>query len=138
MSHSIHQTPGRIRICTPALKNDATAASRVETMLYALDGILAVRVNPVIGSVTVTYQEAITFAAPIIDLFTKHGFLQGIVGFPRPMPRMKNVRAMRPATPQALSPAANQVISFVGRMVLRSLVRKTIGRTALLVVDAFL
>ena len=89
MTYSIHQTPGRIRISSAAAKNDSHFTRRMGSILKKLDGIHSVRVNPVIGSITVTYDEAVTIAAPIINTLNKHGFLKGIIGFPRSVPRFR-------------------------------------------------
>jgi hypothetical protein len=51
-----HQTSGRVRIDLPAKRGDAAYFSTLSQQMAGLDEVLAVRTNPVTGSVIVEYD----------------------------------------------------------------------------------
>lgn len=55
--HVVHRLPGRIRLKAPGAKGDHAFFAQVRGLISALDGVHAVEVNPVTGSVIVHYDK---------------------------------------------------------------------------------
>ncbi len=53
-----HRTRGRRRYICLALKDNADACAELERILRTFPGMLSVRVSPILGSVTVTYNQS--------------------------------------------------------------------------------
>jgi copper chaperone CopZ len=72
----IHHIPGRIRIRTEALKHKERTILAVQQLLQSMPGVLLAAVNPVTGSVTVTYETAQLHPAAILNVLRSHGYLK--------------------------------------------------------------
>jgi copper chaperone CopZ len=55
MTYYVHQIPGRVRIRIPQIRTNPSLAAEIESML-SLVGVKKVEVNPMTGSVTVSYN----------------------------------------------------------------------------------
>jgi copper chaperone CopZ len=81
VSHYIHHGPGRLRVRTPALKRNKRESEKVRTAVQAIDGVMAVDVNHLTGSITVSYDKAASPNA-VLELFQTYGY----IGEPMMMP----------------------------------------------------
>jgi len=57
----VHHVPGRIRMEFRQLRNESMAVSTVCTRARAISGVLAVKSNTVIGSITIEYDRQMNF-----------------------------------------------------------------------------
>jgi copper chaperone CopZ len=57
MKYYIHYVPGRIRIQTPELYENAGNAQQFESFIKGIQGILSVETNTVTGSATIHFDE---------------------------------------------------------------------------------
>jgi len=73
MSYYIHQIPGRLRIKSPLLKRSQHGRG-AEILLARIEGITAVTVNPLTGSMVIEYAPCQVDAAEIIDLLTREDY----------------------------------------------------------------
>ena len=71
----VHNVPGRLRVKTQVIKDDADKCSEIQKMFHDLDGIDRVTVNPVTGSVVVNYDEDLLQPWEILLVFKKNGYL---------------------------------------------------------------
>jgi copper chaperone CopZ len=75
VTHYVHHVPGRLRVRTPALKRNRREGEKVRTAVQAIEGVTAVDVNHLTGSVTVAYDKDSTGPRAILDLFHAHGYI---------------------------------------------------------------
>lgn len=68
MSCCFHHVPGRLRIKAPSLKNAPYDAEEIVSRLDALDGITAVRVNTLTGSMVIRYDLKRLGSDRILDI----------------------------------------------------------------------
>jgi copper chaperone CopZ len=71
----IHDIPGRLRVCTEAVKNNGQAAAAVQDLLAATPGVLSAKANPVTGSIIVTYDTTRLAAPAILGVLHQNGYL---------------------------------------------------------------
>lgn len=71
----IHDIPGRLRIRTEAIKKNARAAAAVQELLQATPGVISTSVNPLTGSVTVTYDSKHINSPVILELLRTHNYI---------------------------------------------------------------
>lgn len=70
-----HAIPGRIRYFAPLLEDiDTSLPNRIENELSKIDGITSVRVNPMSGSLILTYDDA------HIEDYVVHGIVLKLLG----------------------------------------------------------
>ena len=74
MTHYIHHVPGRLRVQTPLLKRDENRAQAAEQFLLPLEGITAVRVSTLTGSITVNYQKDVISSDAILKALELRGY----------------------------------------------------------------
>lgn len=56
MSHYIHHIPGRLRIKTPHVKRNSRLAEIIKNVLWPLQGLRTISINPLTGSIVVEYD----------------------------------------------------------------------------------
>ena len=71
----VHALEGRLRVKVAGVKDSPTGASRVETHLRSLGGILEVAANPVTGNVLILYDPATTHQGEIVKALRALGCL---------------------------------------------------------------
>jgi hypothetical protein len=128
LSYYIHQTPGRIRVRTPAVKNSLEKAAHAVALLTDLTGVKTVVSNASTGSITVTYQAHLLCPSLIINALAQHGFLIGVVGFPKRSERPWANLASSPALTLNLSPEAKKMLKLAAKLVLPLLIERALGR----------
>ncbi len=74
MSYYIHSTPGRLRIRSPIIKNNKTAADELKKSLSALYGIGTVDINLITGSILVNYNFKMVKHTDIVDILQRKGY----------------------------------------------------------------
>jgi copper chaperone CopZ len=71
----VHAIPGRIRYLAPLLEDiDNSLLNRIEGELSKIDGIKSVHVNPISGSLILTYDDA------LIKDYVVHGIVLKLLG----------------------------------------------------------
>jgi hypothetical protein len=74
MSDYMHFIPGRLRVKSPRLKRNDSAAHELKTALSTIQGIDAIDFNPVTGSLLINYNRQTTSHEDIISLFERRGY----------------------------------------------------------------
>jgi len=88
MAHYIHHVPGRLRVKTPAVKRNETQARLARETLEGTEGITAIDVNVVTGSIVINYDHRVGDGGAILDLLRERGYItrvpssKGISVFP--------------------------------------------------------
>lgn len=72
--HYIHHVPGRLRVRTAVVKGNEKRATAVKALLQSTEGVRAVAVNPLTGSVTIHYDEKITNSSAVLDVLNREGY----------------------------------------------------------------
>lgn len=74
MSYYVHDVPGRLRVKIPSLKRSSGTAEDIRRILDSIEGVDSTAVNPLTGSVLVTYDSKSLNAKRILDSLTKRGY----------------------------------------------------------------
>ncbi len=74
MSYYCHNTPGRLRIKTPIVKQNPVEVEKVRGMLQALSGVDAVSINALTGSITINYSDSVTDSESILSILEEKGY----------------------------------------------------------------
>lgn len=74
MSYYMHNVPGRLRVKSPVIKNNRTAADELKKILSMLNGIAAVDINLTTGSLLVNYNNKTVKYNDIIDILQRKGY----------------------------------------------------------------
>jgi hypothetical protein len=75
MSYYCHSTPGRLRIKTPLIKRNPAQIDKARRLLQSLRGIDSFDINPVTGSITITYVDA-TDPESILNVLREKGYFK--------------------------------------------------------------
>ena len=75
MAHYIHHVPGRLRVKTPAVKRNETQARLARETLEGAEGITAIDVNVVTGSIVINYDHRVGDGGAILDLLRARGYI---------------------------------------------------------------
>ena len=75
MNYYVHHVPGRLRVRIPILRNNAAKSDEVKNLLQ-VNGSQKVCVNPLTGSVTITYDPAILSGDELLDLLRGNGLFR--------------------------------------------------------------
>ena len=76
MSCCCHITPGRLRVKTPLIRQDALEAEKVRGVLGSIPGVQTVDVNDLTGSVTVRHSGSAADSESILGVLEKHGYFK--------------------------------------------------------------
>jgi archaellin len=74
MSYYFHNTPGRLRIKSPVIKNSRNAAEGLKNLLSVLSGITSVDINPTTGSLLVKYDHETLNYKYIVGILQRKGY----------------------------------------------------------------
>jgi len=74
MSYYCHNTPGRLRIKTPIVKQNPVEVEKVRGMLESLSGVDAVSINALTGSITINYSDCETDSESILSILEEKGY----------------------------------------------------------------
>ena len=74
MSYYVHDIPGRLRVKSPLIKNNETAAAAVAELLKGVNGVDSVHVNLTTGSCLVSYCPKTTNNCAIIGALQDEGY----------------------------------------------------------------
>jgi copper chaperone CopZ len=74
MSCYCHITPGRLRVKTPIIRQNAAEAEKVRAMLQSVPGVRTVSVNAMTGSITVLHCGSAVDSESILSLLKKDGY----------------------------------------------------------------
>ncbi len=114
----IHHIPGRLRVRTPALKQERLAFV-VESSLLALPGIEEVRSNPIAGSVMIRYQPSVIAGDEII------GKVRAIAGCSAPHHSFSRARIESRINPAAQR-ALNKAVKAAGIYLLETALERSV------------
>ena len=107
MSFYMHSTPGRLRIKSPIVRRNESAAYEVRKMLGATNGIATVDVNLTTGSMLINYNPKAIKHDDIVDLLHRNGYFD----------KTKVV-----THDEYIQGAASKAGSFIGKSVLGSVI----------------
>ena len=72
MSDQIHHVPGRLRVRSPALKNNIEQIQSIEQSLAGINGIKALHLNTLTGSIVVNYDVRCIDGVHILSRLKEH------------------------------------------------------------------
>lgn len=164
MTYYLHETPGRLRVRTPILKQNPKENERVIAVLAKLEGITHVYTRPTTGSITIFYCQKTLCPATIINRLEKHKFIYGITALPRrasPRPRNKQInreqrrkldipkglrllhdeprKEIQPIPSEfsiSLSPRTKKIIGVAAKIILPIIAERAFGKTGREIVSA--
>lgn len=116
MSYYCHQVPGRLRVKSPRLKGNPEAGDALQVLLQGLPGLRETTVNPLTGSLVVTFDPTRLRGEQILERLTEHGHFDP-------------ARAV--TDEEILNSAAAKAGKAVGKAVLSTMVEKAFERSAL-------
>jgi copper chaperone CopZ len=73
MNYYMADTPGRLRIESPALKSGSPDVDRFRAFIAGIDGVSSVAVKPEIGSALILYDPAKLDHAKLLEALDKSG-----------------------------------------------------------------
>lgn len=73
MEYYAHLVPGRLRVRLPEIRRDKNKADEV-TRLLDVYGVDRIKVNPVTGSVVITYDPSLTEGEDLLSLLIENGW----------------------------------------------------------------
>ncbi len=74
MNYYIADTPGRLRIESPALKSGCPDAGKFQAFITAIPGVTSVEMKPIIVSATIHYDTNKIDHTRLIDILDKSGY----------------------------------------------------------------
>ncbi len=75
MTHYIHHVPGRLRVKTPVIKRNDTRARYAKDLLERTEGVLAIDVNTVTGSILINYDPHAGNGEAILGALREQGYI---------------------------------------------------------------
>ncbi len=75
MSYLAHELPGRLRLKIPSVKRNSRQAVQLRNLLEDLSGVTSATVNPMTGSVVVTFDCRAVTSTDILNLLTREGYI---------------------------------------------------------------
>lgn len=114
MSQYVHHVPGRLRVRSRAFQCAPESVAAVESRLRETEGVLEVRHNARIGSLTVQYDPASDAGRTVLKLFADAGCLP--VGG-------------SPAASGPRSEASPDLVSTFGKAVVTALAQQAVTRS---------
>lgn len=130
MATYLHHVPGRLRVRCPTLKRNTARAAAVTELLAGMEGILNSEVNPLTGSLTLSYDHHRLEGQEIIAFLQANGYCQSQAWTPPP-------RAAAP-TYSALDGFIENTGATLGKMLLGALMEKAVERSAGALIGALL
>ena len=74
MNYYMADTPGRLRIESPALKSGSPDADRFREFIAGIEGVSSVTIKPEIGSAVILYDPAKLDHAKLLETLDKSGY----------------------------------------------------------------
>ena len=74
MHYYMADTPGRLRIESPTLKDNEATERRFEEFLKQIPGVMSIKIVPDIGSATILYNTEVLDHKKLIDILDKSGY----------------------------------------------------------------
>jgi len=74
MTYYIHDIPGRLRIRSPAVKDNDLAKREIPGLLGSFSGIESIVVNTATGSFLIRYDPSRVSGRDIMAMLTEHGY----------------------------------------------------------------
>jgi hypothetical protein len=78
MSCYVHNTPGRLRIKIPYLKDNADLAYEIRDILSEIDGIDRISINTVTGSIIVHYNADVLLPWQILQILKDNHYVEDV------------------------------------------------------------
>jgi len=76
MSYYVHNVPGRLRVKSPTVKNNADAADDIRKALSTVRGIATVDINLITGSILINYNPKTVCHAEIVRLLQRKKYFE--------------------------------------------------------------
>ena len=131
MSYYIHHVPGRLRVKTLAVKRNEHLARVVKGFLADMQGVSAVDVNIVTGSIVVNYDKRILSFDIILRSLREMGYIHEV------SPDRGLVVALQQDVSAYSQPLADAVVKF-SETVLNKLVETVLERFAMALIALFI
>ncbi|NLI81312.1 MAG: heavy-metal-associated domain-containing protein [Deltaproteobacteria bacterium] len=112
----IHDIPGRLRVKTPIIKGNNSAAESVQKILEAIEGVDSTAVNTLTGSVVVNYNAKAVDSARLLQTLNQKGYID--------LSRVST-------NEQALQVAASRAGGVIGKAILGLVLEKAFEGSAL-------
>jgi hypothetical protein len=80
LTYLMHETTGRLRIKIPELKKRPTEAERLRSLLTQVEGVRTATVNPITGSLIVTFDHTTVRPGTIIEILFREKYLDPRLG----------------------------------------------------------
>lgn len=119
----LHHVPGRLRVRTPRVKRNEAEARSVREYIEVVEGVEAVDVNTLTGSITVKYDARRLSAAALLHVLCQGGYCDP---------------SATPGHDGYLQLAAARAGHVVGKMVFGMVVEKAVERSAMALIAAIL
>lgn len=166
MTYYLHETPGRLRVRSPVLKQNPAAAKRAIEVLSKLLGVTKITTNLTTGSITIRYCPKTVCPAALINSLSKHKFIYGITALPRRSPSLNKPRSstikrsarldiphdlrllhdqprkpaevLQPTPRLQFSPRSKKMLGAAAKIILPILAEKAFGKVGREIVSAIL
>ena len=79
MTHYIHHVPGRIRVKTPVIKRNGSQAKYIKELLEGTEGVLAIDINIVTGSILINYNPQVEDGETLLGLLRDQDYLHHVL-----------------------------------------------------------
>lgn len=126
----IHNTPGRLRVRTEAVRKRPVAAAAVRALIAGTPHVHSVEANPLTGSITVRYDHARLEASTLLGILRGSGYLEGS-GTAVETRAIGEAKAVSRNTAVSMSPAQafrmQAAVVKVGEMVLQWTIERAIA-----------
>jgi hypothetical protein len=109
MSYYCHSTPGRLRIKTPLIKRNPAEVNKAHRLLKSLGEIDSYHINPVTGSITITYADSVSNEESILNTLREKGYFKAFG---------------KEEKPHAVETAMSKIGTTVGKALLGACVEK--------------
>ncbi len=74
MSFYCHNTPGRLRIKTPIIKQNMAEIDKIRNLLLSISEIESFTINPVTGSIVIKYDACEGDSEAILNVLKREGY----------------------------------------------------------------
>ena len=132
MSYYIHHVPGRLRVKTLAVKRNEHLARVVKGFLADMQGVSAVDVNIVTGSIVVNYDKRILSFDIILRSLREMGYIHEV------SPDRGLVVALQPDVSAYSQPLTDTVVTKFSETVVNKLVEIVLERSAMALIALFI
>lgn len=78
MNYYIHRVPNRVRIRSPLLKDNPTAAKEIAVMMSGVAGVSNFETNVITGSATIKFSSEKISASDLLEKIAREGYIPSL------------------------------------------------------------